>query len=230
MPQGNPLESLQTLLRMKSASHVDANADPFVVRRRGEMASGLDDAFDEADSPEYKLRQMEDGAQYGVSLPRADYRSSDMSKLRQKLGLDRIEHEQALEETYVGQQASMDRILAAQAAQDNRTRMVQDATNDRSAADRDARTSALETRVTAAEQQQQMRDTAAMNRLDFSRNTPQAKEEPPNWLSSLWGMMRGVMPGDSAPEAGAQPSPDMQAPAEGAPVDPREELRRRYGY
>lgn len=190
MPQSNPLSSLQTLLRLKTPTHVDANADPYVIRRRGEMASGIDDMLPEADAPGYKLQQAQDGARFGVSLPRADYRSSDLSVLRQKLGLGQIAHERELEQADVrgqydvagqvaGQQAAMDRLLASQGS-----------INSRAEADRSARADALEARLKAQEDLQTSRDAAAMDRTQFSRNTPQARPEA-GGLMGLWRMLMG---------------------------------------
>lgn len=126
MPQTNPMEGLQTLLRLRTPQNVTAS-DPWMAKRTDEITSGLDDWLPDADSPEYKYDQMEKGAHYGVSLPRADARSADMSRLRQVLGMKEQQHRQNLEQQTVkgeydiagqvaGQQAAMERLLAAQEA------------------------------------------------------------------------------------------------------------------
>jgi hypothetical protein len=126
MPQINPMESLQTMLRLRTPAQVQTG-DPWMARRQSEIGSGLDEWLPDADSPEYKYDQMEKGQHYGVSLPRADARSADMSRLRQVLGMQGVKHQQNLEQQTVkgeydiagqvaGQQAAMDRLLAAQGA------------------------------------------------------------------------------------------------------------------
>jgi hypothetical protein len=221
MPQ-NPLDSLRTLLRVNTPQRVQTE-DPWLARRQGEIASGLDEFIPDADSPDYKFAQIEDGAKYGVSLPRADYRSSDMSRLKQVLGFKQMDNEAEIAKSVIGQQAAMDRILAAQGAQTQRTEMQQSGSNARSEADRAAREAALEARLGSMESQQAARDAAALQRTQITQqgaNDRAAAKKPfslLDWLRSFGG---------GSEEASAP----AQVPVEAAAADPREERRRRYGY
>lgn len=224
MPQ-NPMDSLQTLLRLRTPQNATTQ-DPWLARRQGEIASGLDEFVPDADSPDYKFAQIEDGARYGVSLPRADYRSSDMSKLKQMLGIRRMDHEAEIAKSVLGQRAQMDRILAAQEGQTYRTQMQQEGSNARSEADRAAREEALEARLGSVEALQAARDAASMARTQAGiagRADAAKAKKPKSWIDVL----RGFLPGNG--EA-AQATAPIEVEQEAAATDPREERRRRYGY
>ena len=189
----NPMNSLQTLLRLKSPSQVQTG-DPWLARRQSEIASGMDEILPEADSPEYKFQQIEDARRTGIALPRADYRSGDMSKLRQVLGMKQREHEQNLEQEAVkgaygieanraGQDAAMQRILATQGS-----------INERSGADREARSAALEQRLGSMESNQAARDAAAMERAQFNQGAMTQRAEakkPRSWIDVIRGLLGG---------------------------------------
>ncbi len=180
----NPMESLQTLMRMKSPSQVQTG-DPWLARRQGEIASGLDEFLPDADSPDYKMQQIEDAQRTGVSMPRADYRSGHLAQLRQMLGLKEMEQSHELQKSVLGQQAQMDRILAAQQAQTGRTAMQQEGQSARGEADRAAREAALEQRLGSMESQQQARDAAAMERAQFNQGQMSQRQEAKR-PKSIW--------------------------------------------
>jgi hypothetical protein len=225
MAQQNSLSSLQTLLRLKTPQNA-TTTDPWLARRSGEIASGLDDFVPDADSPDYKYDQIEKGARYGVSLPRADARSADMSRLRQVLGFKQMDNEAEIAKSVLGSQAAMDRVLAAQNAQTSRTQMQQEGSNARSEADRAAREATLETRLSSMETQQAARDAAAAQRtqMNIDGRAAAAQAKKPRTLMDI---LRALLPGGGEEEAAAAP---VAAAPEATAVDPREERRRRYGY
>jgi hypothetical protein len=234
MPQ-NPMENLQTLLRLRTPQNTTSQ-DPWLARRQGEIASGLDDFIPDADSNEYVSDQLGDTERQIVrnrvvpgmehmpitTTSRDSRRSGDMAKLKQVLGIAQQEQEAEIAKSVLGQQAAMDRILAAQGAQTYRTEMQQSGSNARSEADRAAREQALETRLGSVEAQQAARDAAAMERTRYGADAAMARQEakkPRSWID----IIRGLMPGGE--EEVVAP-----APAEAPTADPREERRKRYGY
>lgn len=217
----NPMDSLRTLLRVQTPQRVQTE-DPWLARRQGEIASGLDEFIPDADSPEYKYQQMEQGARYGVSLPRADARSADMSRLKQVLGFKQLENEAEIAKSVLGSQAAMDRVLAAQGGQNYRTEMQQQGSNARSEADRAAREAALEARLGSMESQQAARDAAALERTRLTQDAAMARQtakKPRGWMDILRGLLPGG--GEEAAQAVAPSAADANA---------AEDLRRRYGY
>lgn len=217
----NPMDSLRTLLRVQTPQRVQTE-DPWLARRQGEIASGLDEFIPDADSPEYKYQQMEQGARYGVSLPRADARSADMSRLKQVLGFKQLENEAEIAKSVLGSQAAMDRVLAAQGGQNYRTEMQQQGSNARSEADRAAREAALEARLGSMESQQAARDAAALERTRLTQEAAMARQtakKPRSWMDILRGLLPGG--GEEAAQAAAPSAADANA---------AEDLRRRYGY
>lgn len=209
MPQQNSMEGLQTLLRLRQPSHVQTG-DPWLARRQSEIASGLDDFLPDADSPEYKYQQMEQGQHYGVSLPRADARSADMAKLRQILGFKQQEQEAEIAKSVLGQQAQMDRILAAQGGQTYRTQLQQEGTSARSEADRAAREATLETRLGSMEAQQAARDAAAMERAQYNQGQVTARQEAKK-PRTLIDILRSFLPGGGEESIPAQPPEQVAA-------------------
>lgn len=87
---GNPLDNLRLLASKRIK-------DPFVQRREAEVQSGLDDLLPEVDSPELHAAQTDIGNKTGTYYSRDALRGDVLSKLRTKLGLSAIEHEQDME-------------------------------------------------------------------------------------------------------------------------------------
>lgn len=239
MPQNNPMEGLQTLLRLRAPSHVQTG-DPWLARRQSEIASGLDELLPDADSEEYMGDQLnttvaqigrnytQKGAEHlpVITTSRDSRRSGDMAKLKQALGFKNMEHEADIAKSVIGQQAQMDRILAAQGAQNYRTHIQQEGSNARSEADRAAREAALEARLGSMETQQAARDAAAMERTRLNADAAMARQTAKK-PTTLMDILRRFLPGGGDEEV-AQ-APVAEAPQEAA-IDPREERRRRYGY
>lgn len=208
MPQGNQQNSLRALLGLRTPSHVQTG-DPWMARRQSEIASGVDEWIPDADSPEYKYEQMEQGARTGVSLPRADARSADMSRLRQVLGLAQRKHEQELEQEHLkgqygvagqvaGQEAAMDRLIASQGGMDRRAEGNQE--TQRAIADLRADTSA------------EREAEAAANRMElerYRRTTPQATA---NQQGGLFAMLRRLLGMDSEQVEAEAPAASAATP------------------
>ena len=90
------MSNLDILRRLVSPSNM-TQSSPWMAKRRAEIYSGMDDMLPDGDSPEYKAAQIRFGNE-GIPVSRDSMRTSDMSKLRQRLNLQRIEHEQELEQ------------------------------------------------------------------------------------------------------------------------------------
>ncbi len=97
MPQN--LNALQSLLRSKSSSNMSAGADPYVVKRRAQMATGLDDMVPNADGVRVKLAQEKLGGGFSRDAIRDDM----FSELQNVLGQKEIAHQQEMEEAEVPQ-------------------------------------------------------------------------------------------------------------------------------
>ena len=94
----NGMESLQTLLRLRTPQHV--TQDPYVAQRRSDIFSGVDDMVPDADSAEAYGAQAE-LAKSGVNVSRDQIRNPAIAKLRQALNMKQMEHEQAMERATV---------------------------------------------------------------------------------------------------------------------------------
>lgn len=92
-PQPNPMGSLQTLLRMKSPTNLAAPRS----QNELDVLTGNDQWMPEGDSPELKVAQEGLARQTGMGFSRDALRGDILSKIKQKLGLQQIEHEQDLE-------------------------------------------------------------------------------------------------------------------------------------
>src|SRR5690554_5956803 len=87
---GNPLDNIRLLLSKK-------NKDHYVQQRETELQSGIDDFVPEADSPEFHQAQTQLGNQTGTYYSRDSLRGDVLSRLRARLGLEDIKHQQEME-------------------------------------------------------------------------------------------------------------------------------------
>lgn len=94
------LASIQSLLRLKSPSNVQA----LPSKRSLDVVSGMDDFAPDPDSPELKMAQEGIARKTGMGFSREALRGDIMGKVKQVLGLQQIEHQQEMEKAVVPEQ------------------------------------------------------------------------------------------------------------------------------
>ncbi len=174
----------------------------YFARRQADITSGVDDMVPNADALEFRQAQK----MYGGS--RADARESSLAKVRGLLKMQQAEDQQAQQMAHIkggydvqgdvqSAQAAMDRVLAQQAGQTQRTSMQQEGMNTRSTADLEADKAANLRKDQQARAKQTSAAIKAIN-AQIAKMEADAMKNRPN---ALMKMFRGDPRGDAVQTA-----------------------------